>query len=131
MRMLPGLYLKDGEFQAYGENIGSVFVNNKRLMYTGSALVGYLRTLQAKNIVSVQVLNSTADPLLTDKMAFVLKITTKRYEDGGNATVGASAKASNVYDFQAKPTLNIQQRIGKWSMFLLPDYTPRSVLNRG
>lgn len=131
MRMLPGLYIKDNEFNAYGEKIGSVFVNNKRLMYKGSALVSYLSTLQAKNIVSVQVLNSTADPLLTDKMAFVIKITTASAEDGGNASVGVSARASSVYDFQAKPTLNIQQRIGKWSMFLMPDYTPRSMLNRG
>lgn len=131
MRMLPGLYLQDNEFHAYGEKIGSVFVNNKRLMYKGPALVSYLSTLQAKNIVSVQVLNSTADPLLTDKMAFVIKITTTSAEDGGNATVGVSARASSVYDFQAKPTLNIQQRIGKWSMFLMPDYTPRSMLNRG
>ena len=131
MRMLPGLYLKDNEFNAYGEKIGSVFVNNKRLMYKGAALVSYLRTLQAKNIISVQVLNSAADPLLTDKMAFVIKITTASAEDGGNATVGVSARASSVYDFQAKPSLNIQQRIGKWSMFLMPDYTPRSMLNRG
>lgn len=131
MRMLPGLHLEDGEFHAYGEKIGSVFVNNKRLMYKGADLVSYLRTLQAKNIVSVQVLNSTADPLLTDKMAFVIKITTTSAEDGGNATIGVSARASSVYDFQAKPTLNIQQRVGKWSMFLMPDYTPRSMLNRG
>lgn len=131
MRMLPGLYLKDNEFNAYGEKIGSVFVNNKRLMYKGSALVSYLSTLQAKNIVSVQVLNSTADPLLTDKMAFVIKITTTSAEDGGNATVGVLASASSVNDFLVKPTLNIQQRIGKWSMFLMPNYTPRSMLNRG
>lgn len=131
MRMLPGLYLKDNEFNAYGEKIGSVFVNNKRLMYKGSALVSYLNTLQAKNIVSVQVLNSTADPLLTDKMAFVIKITTTRAGDGGNASVGVWSRASSVYDFQVQPTLNIQQRIGKWSMFLKPDYTPRSMLNRG
>ncbi len=131
MRMLPGLNLQDGEFRAFGEAIGSVFVNNKRMMFKGAALVSYLSTLQAKNIVSVQVLNSTADPLLSDKNAFVLKITTANAEDGGNATIGVTTLASNVYDFEAKPTANIQQRIGKWSMFLMPDYTPRSMLNRG
>ena len=131
MQMLPGLYMKQGEFYAYGENIGSVFVNNKRIMFTGAALVSYLATLQAKNITSVEVLNSTADPLLTNKMAFVVKITTASINDGGNASVGASARVSNVNDFQAAPTFNIQQRVGKWSMFLLPSYTPRSKLKRG
>ena len=131
MQMLPGLYMKQGEFYAYGENVGSVFVNNKRIMFTGTALVNYLATLQAKNITSVEVLNSTADPLLADKMAFVVKITTSSINDGGNATLGASARVSNVNDFQASPTFNIQQRVGKWSMFLLPSYTPRSMLNRG
>lgn len=131
MQMLPGLYMRQGEFYAYGENIGSVFVNNKRIMFTGAALVSYLATLQAKNITSVEVLNSTADPLLTDKMAFVVKITTASINDGGNASVGVSARVSNVNDFQAAPTFNIQQRMGKWSMFLLPGYTPRSKLNRG
>ena len=131
MQMLPGLHMKQGEFYAYGENIGSVFVNNKRIMFTGTALVSYLATLQAKNITSVEVLNSTADPLLANKMAFVVKITTASINDGGNATVGASARVSNVFDFQAAPMFNIQQRVGKWSMFLLPSYTPRSKLNRG
>ena len=131
MQMLPGLYFADGEFHAYGEKIGSVFVNNKRIMFKESALVSYLATLQAKNIVSVEVLNSTADPMLTDKMAFVVKITTSNANDGGNATIGAYARASNTYEFQMAPTFNIQQRIGKWSMFLSPSYTPRSMLNRG
>lgn len=131
MQMLPGLYMKQGEFYAYGENIGSVFVNNKRIMFTGTALTSYLATLQAKNITSVEVLNSTADPLMANKMAFVVKITTTSINDGGSASIGASARMSNVNDFQAAPTFNIQQRVGKWSLFLLPSYTPRSKLNRG
>ena len=131
MQMLPGLYLKDGVFHAYGEKIGSVFVNNKRMMFKEGALVSYLATLQAKNITSVEVLNSTADPMLTDKLAYVVKITTSNVNDGGNAKVGTYARASNIYDFQVAPTFNVQQRVGKWSMFLTPSYTPRTMLNRG
>lgn len=131
LRMLPGINLEEGSFSAFGEKIGSAFVNNKRLMFKGEALTRYLSHLQAKNIVSVEVLNSSADPLLTDKMAFVLKITTNRADDGGSASVGPSATLSNVYEFEVNPSVHVEQRVGKWSMFLTPDYSPRSMLNRG
>lgn len=131
MKLLPGLELIEGEFKAYKQNIGSVFVNNKRLNLSGPRAAQYLSHLSAKNVTAVEVLNSTADPTLSDHSAYVLRITTKRANDGGRANVGFGTSGGNVNDFQINPTAFIEQRTGKWSLFLMPQYQPRTMLKRG
>ena len=130
LTLLPGLSMKEGNLVAYQQDIVSVFINNKKLRLSMPDILHVLSTYESKNIRTVEVLNSTADPEESSRMGFVLKITTKTADDGGSLSLGFSDQTGNTRENTMEPWFSLQQRTGRWSFYLSPSYTPKSVMKR-
>ena len=130
LELLPGLSISDGKLLAYRQEVLSVFVNNKKVRLSGGDLLKVLSTYNSKDIRKVEVLNSTADPEVRHLMGYVLKITTKGIDDGGQLNISLVNNAGNTRDYSVTPQASLQQTKGKWSLYLSPDWTPRSRIHR-
>lgn len=128
LSQLPGLTYSDGMLQAYQQQILSVFVNDKKLRLPMPDIMRMLSTYKSKNIVSVAVLNSTADPEEATRMGYVLKITTREAANGGEADLDLSSAMGTRKPFMLAPSLTLSHRQGKWSFYMAPEYTPRNNL---
>ena len=126
LRFLPGLSVRPEGLLSYGENVLAVYVNNRKVRFHGKDLISYLSTFDAKAILSVEVLDSTAEPGATAGMGSVIKITTIHIEDGGMASFGLSGSDGSVNDFSISPYLNAQQKAGKWSAYAVASIDPHS-----
>lgn len=128
--LMPGLTLTGGKLQAYHGDVLSVFINNKKLRLPMENIIQVLGTYESKNIRTIEVLNNTADPEVSNQLGYVIKITTKHVDDGGQMTIGLADNIGNTQRNTVSPWLSIQQRTGKWSFYLSPSYTPRSRMYR-
>ena len=130
LMLLPGLNLKEGRLRAYQQDVLSVFINGKKQRLPMDDVMNMLSTMESKQIRTIEVLNSTADPEVSTQMGYVLKITTKTVDDGGQLTLGAADSQGNTRDNSFSPWFSLQERSGRWSFYAAPRWTPRSMLRR-
>jgi len=134
MLTLPGIDLSSStqntELKAYGESITAVYVDEKRLRLSGKQLYDYIRSLPAREVVSVQVLNPNQENELIDGSGYVLKIKTVSGRGGGRVTLGLGAEFGNDDDFSLTPSATIMQTFEKFSYTANVSYTPRAHKNR-
>lgn len=128
LAQLPGLTCSNAALMAYQQPILSVFVNEKKLRLPMTDILRMLRSYKSKNIVSVAVLNSTADPEVSHETGFVLKITTKAVQDGGEADFDLLTSMGTRRPFTLYPSATLAHKMGKWSFYFAPEYTHRQTL---
>ena len=117
MNYLPGMVVADNQMSVYGNGVAEVYINNKKVRLSGEQLQHYLRAIDGKNVRSIQVVTSSGAEMSAQSGGMaVLKIFTKRPEDGGMANVNVNndfCKSQNALS----PTYIIEQRKGPWSFY--------------
>lgn len=130
MRMLPGITIQDGKLYANNKPVESLFVNNKKLRFTSDSYLEILDEYLGKEVKYVEVLDRTADPELATGSGVVLKITTTAVDDGGMLRLTYTNRDGNVYNNSSSFGALFRQRLGKWSIYVSPSYTPTNILTR-
>lgn len=126
LRFLPGISVRSDGITAYGQGIAAAYVNGRKARLSGPDLVGYLSTFEGKNIVSVEVLDSTAEPDGMPGGGSVLKITTIHDTDGGSCTIGLSGGAGPIEVPHAGGSVNLIAKSGRWNMYAVSKVDPYS-----
>lgn len=117
MSYLPGMEVADNQMSVYGNGVAEVYINNKKVRLSGEQLQQYLRAIDGKNVRSIQVVTSSGAEMSAQSGGMaVLKILTKRPEDGGMANVNMSNDFSKVQN-ALSPKFVIEQRRGPWSFY--------------
>ncbi len=117
MNYLPGMMVTDNQMSIYGNGVAEVYINNKKVRLSGEQLQQYLRAIDGKNVRSIQVVTSSGAEMSAQSGGMaVLRISTKRPEDGGMACINVNndfSKSQNALS----PTYIIEQRKGPWSFY--------------
>jgi len=133
MLTLPGLELmrsKSGsKLTAYGGKINTVYVDDKRIALTGSKLISYLRSLPAKEIVSVELVNPNEGDE-GDIDGYTLYIKTVSGRGGGRAIIRLNGSDGNRQDFSVTPSITVLRTMDKFSYTANVSYTPRQHTSR-
>ena len=118
IRFLPGAMKEKDDLKIYGKMVGKVYVNRREIKLSGKDLMDYLQTYHGKNIKEIQVITSAgANESAATGGTAVLKIITTKVEDGGMLSARASGSYSKQSQTYGNPSLNVQQRSGKWSVY--------------
>ena len=118
IRFLPGAMKEKDDLKIYGKMVGKVYVNRREIKLSGKDLMDYLQTYHGKNIKEIQVITSAgANESAATGGTAVLKIITTKIEDGGMLSARASGSYSKQSQTYGNPSLNVQQRSGKWSVY--------------
>ena len=123
LRFLPGMVMNGPEMEVYGKRVGQLYVNNRRIRLSGSALRQYLSTFEGQSIRSIKVVETAgAEVSATEGGSAILKIYTKRLEDGGNMSLSTNGEWRPYYQSEGA-SVNLQQRAGRWSVTSVGNYT--------
>ena len=118
LRTAPGIMVTN-KITLYGNAIGNVYVDRRRVQMTAEALLNYLRSYKGGNIEKIEVIS---DPDISARHGgTAIKITTKKQEGG---FLSASARVLyNENNFVVGPDLNLNYRKGKFSFYTSGGYT--------
>ena len=118
LRTAPGLMVTN-KITLYGNAIGNVYVDRRRVKMTEETLLAYLRSYKGGNIEKIEVIS---DPDISARHeGTAIKITTKKQEGG---FLSASARVLyNENNFVVGPDFNLNYRKGKFSFYTSGGYT--------
>lgn len=115
---LPGAMKEKNDLKIYGKMVGKVYINRREIKLTGKDLLDYLQSYHGKNVKEIQVITSAgANESAAIGGMVVLKIITTKIEDGGMLSARASTSYNKQSQTYGNPSLNVQQRSGKWSVY--------------
>ena len=118
LRFLPGAMKEKDDLKIYGKMVGKVYINRREIKLSGKDLLDYLQTYHGKNIKEIQVITSAgANESAAMGGTAVLKIITTKIEDGGMLSARVSGSYNKQSQTYGNPSLNVQQRSGKWSVY--------------
>lgn len=115
LHFLPGMVVDGTKMKVFGNQVAIVYINDKRIHLSGEELQDYLSTIDGKNIRSIKVIESAGAEISAQSAGLaILKIKTRRAEDGGTANF--SFNANEKFDGRGiSPRYNIEHRSGRWS----------------
>lgn len=117
LHFLPGMVVDRNTMTVFGNRVGQLYVNGKQVHLSGEDLYNYLASIDGRNVRSIKVVESAGAEVnaQTAGMA-IIKIITKRTDDGGLATV--SVDGGESFDGRsATPRYRIEHRSGRWSLY--------------
>lgn len=115
---LPGAMREKDNLKIYGKMVGKVYINRREIKLTGKDLLDYLQNYHGKNVKEIQVITSAgANESAAIGGTAVLKIITTKIEDGGMLSMRASGSYNKQSQTYGNPSLIVQQRSGKWSVY--------------
>ena len=117
LHFLPGMVVDRNTMTVFGNRVGRLYVNGKQIHLSGEDLHNYLASIDGSNVRSIKVVESAGAEVnaQTAGMA-IIKITTKRTDDGGLATISVDGDES--FDGRsATPRFRIEHRSGPWSLY--------------
>jgi hypothetical protein len=114
----PGLFIGD-DVKIYGKSVQTVYIDRRKVKMTGAELVNYLKMYQGKNIDNIEVIiNSGLDEIGTG--GAIIKISTIK-DKGGFGSI-SNRFLFNAHKLVESPSININHRIGKLSLYLNSSY---------
>lgn len=124
LAFLPGMEVAGERIKVYSKDVARVYVNRRQVRLTGEALMSYLRSFDVRNIKEVRVVEAAgADVNATEAGMAIVRITTRRMDDGGQLTLGGTTyQTIGLYTY-GLPTANLQVRYGRWSVYGNGNYT--------
>lgn len=123
LAFLSGMRVEDNGLSVFGQGVARVTVDGREVQKTGQELMDYLASFGTRSIQSVRVETHGGASLSGRQMGqAILHITTRRMENGGRLTVTASGQPLGQSHNLAAPTVNVQQRVGPWSLYAVGSY---------
>ena len=118
LKTAPGLMVSN-KITLYGNTIGNVYVDRRRVRMSEETLLSYLRSYKGGDIEKIEVIS---DPDISARHSgTAIKITTKKQEGG---FLSASVRsAANENKFVIGPNFNLNYRRGKFSFYTSGGYT--------
>ena len=118
LKTAPGLMVSN-KITLYGNTIGNVYVDRRRVRMSEETLLSYLRSYKGGDIEKIEVIS---DPDISARHSgTAIKITTKKQEGG---FLSASVRsAANENKFVIGPNFNLNYRRGKFSFYTSGAYT--------
>jgi len=131
---LPGLEIDrsiDGQrLKAFGEKISSVFVDGKIVQIDEDKICQYIRSLPAKEIVSVELVNPQLGSGRKGGDGYQLHIKTVSGRGGGMASFNLDVNDGNSDDLSFKPSITVLRTLNKFSYTAYVSYEPRWHMQR-
>lgn len=122
MNYLPGMTVNDTDMKVFGNRVGEVYVNNKRVRLSGNELLQYLSTFDGRTIQSIKVIESAGSEVsATSGGMAIIKIYTRKLDDGGSLNISAEANW-RPDSHNTRGQMNLQQRSGRWSVSAVGGY---------
>ena len=117
---LPGVSKSITGLTIYNRPIGIVYINNRQIKLNEEDLENYLRNFPASQIKEVQVISGNGvDESASSGGKAILRITTKKIEDGGTLNLSIDADAGKYRRSYKNPRMNVLWKSGNLSASLL------------
>jgi len=107
---------EDGAIQISGTTGAVVYINNKRKVFTGTALKAYLNGLPSDNLAAIEVMTTPSSRYDAEGGAGIINIVTKKSKEEGLIGNAALSMRQTAVNSQAG-SLNLNNREGKWNVY--------------
>lgn len=119
LKASPGVWIsKDQGITVNGRPGTRIMVNDRLLRMDGDQLEAYLRSIDAEDIIKIEIIPATGAEHDADSSGGIIKITLNKHRnDGLQGSVGISGEYGYYGNWNVRPSVNINYQTGKWNLY--------------
>lgn len=114
-KFVPMMMVKDELPSIVGRGVPVVYVNNRKLNFSGQSLTAYLRSLPAQNIETVEIIRNPGARYEGAESVLLIKLK-KREDEGVKGFL--NGKVWKIHDVEENLSVSLDYTKNKWNSFL-------------